>query len=292
MTTSNTITFPSSSHGKQNRKGQPWQPQIGFHASLQGSGHTLLKQTVEAYSVPIQVYLPRYLPSVPYQAPSRPFFVHTSLTINLGLEDAQSRSYLRLARELQAVKNCDCSCVVHIGKARGCSLEQVLRQVNLLATELDLRYRPEARCPFPLLLENAAGQGYELGSSWDELRKLKEGLDTPAVGFCFDTQHAFGAGLCDYRTEATMENVFAWGEYLSPGQNWGCIHLNDSKVEFGRRVDRHAPLGQGAIWQNWNLPFFVKRATDYGIPLITETSDPMGDYQFLYSSCQSWQQKA
>ena len=51
------------------------------------------------------------------------------------------------------------------------------------------------------------------------------------------------------------------------------IHLNDSAVEFGSKIDRHAEIGTGFIWKN-NLDSFIylrKFASDNNIPLILES---------------------
>ena len=48
------------------------------------------------------------------------------------------------------------------------------------------------------------------------------------------------------------------------------IHLNDSKPEVGKRVDRHENLGQGHIGLD-GIGYVVKYAKKKGIPLILET---------------------
>ena len=50
------------------------------------------------------------------------------------------------------------------------------------------------------------------------------------------------------------------------------MHVNDSKVKFGSRVDRHAPLGAGEI--GWDcFEFIMKDPRFNDIPLILETTD-------------------
>ena len=50
------------------------------------------------------------------------------------------------------------------------------------------------------------------------------------------------------------------------------MHINDSKVPFASRVDRHAPLGAGEI--GWDcFEFIMKDPRFDGIPLILETTD-------------------
>ena len=45
------------------------------------------------------------------------------------------------------------------------------------------------------MLENTAGQGSCLGSSFEELRRIIDGVeDKSRIGVCLDTCHAFSAG--------------------------------------------------------------------------------------------------
>ena len=47
-----------------------------------------------------------------------------------------------------------------------------------------------------LVVENTAGTGGNLGSTFEELRMILDGIDDKSrVGFCFDTMHAFAAGF-------------------------------------------------------------------------------------------------
>ena len=129
-----------------------------------------------------------------------------------------------------------------------------------------------------LLLENTAGQGSNLGWRYEHLRDilaLTRYRDRVAV--CFDTCHAFAAGY-DFTDEASY--AAHWSEFddvvgLSLIR---AFHLNDSKKEFGSRVDRHDHPGAGFIGLE---PFrwLVNDARFGDIPGIVETPklDPESD---------------
>lgn len=129
--------------------------------------------------------------------------------------------------------------VVHCGKGKDRERAWALaRMQEALATVLE-RYTGPVR----LLIENTAGQGSEIGSTLEELLLLAEPFAPDRLGFCFDTQHAFAAGAVpEGRVDAFPG--FAEPRYLS---RLGAIHLNDSKVPFGARRDRHELIGQGFI---------------------------------------------
>ena len=53
-------------------------------------------------------------------------------------------------------------------------------------------------------------------------------------------------------------------------ENIALVHLNDCKVEYNSKVDRHENLGQGYIGLT-GLKSFIKNCYKYNIPLILET---------------------
>mgnify|MGYP001616117286 CR=1 FL=1 len=99
-----------------------------------------------------------------------------------------------------------------------------------------------------------------------------------ALGVCFDTCHAFASGY-DLRTAAAVSQtldkfgkVIGW-KYLK------MIHVNDSKTEFGKRVDRHEHIGQGQIGLA-GFQALISEPRVKNINLIAETpDDAKGDQQ-------------
>lgn len=132
--------------------------------------------------------------------------------------------------------------VVHPGAAKGCTSEQCIDKIAE-ALNIVLDHAPGNAM---VLLENTAGQGSAVGYRFEHLHSIMEKVHSERVGICFDTCHAFAAGY-DIRTkegfEATMEEL----DKVVGLQHLKVLHLNDSKVEFNSRVDRHEHIGQGKI---------------------------------------------
>jgi deoxyribonuclease-4 len=98
-----------------------------------------------------------------------------------------------------------------------------------------------------LVIENTAGSGGNIGSTFEDLKAMVDGVDDKSrVGVCLDTMHTFAAGF-DIRTRdgflATLEQFdkTVGMKYLKG------LHLNDSKVGLNSHVDRHESLGAGLL---------------------------------------------
>jgi deoxyribonuclease IV len=125
-----------------------------------------------------------------------------------------------------------------------------------------------------VLLETTAGQGTNLGRTFEELQTIIEGSKFPQrFAVCFDTCHTFAAGY-DTATEEGYRDTMEQFDRLIGLEKLQCFHFNDSKKGLGSRVDRHEHIGQGTLGLNpfrfiLNDPRFAK------IPKILET--PKGD---------------
>jgi deoxyribonuclease-4 len=122
------------------------------------------------------------------------------------------------------------------------------------------------------VIENTAGQGSNMGFTFEQLARIIERIgDRSRVGVCLDTAHTFAAGY-DLRTPEGFASVMAEFESAIGFGLLAGVHLNDSKAEFGSRVDRHAPIGQGKLGlAPFGLIMNDPRFDD--IPLILETPD-------------------
>lgn len=217
------------------------------------------------------------------EAGDKTFYVHCPFVANLSKDhNHQSWATALVGQQLGVVEGLPAACVLHIGK-RG-TLENVAQNINLLHSMGQLPRSYHHRIPYHLLLEVAAGQGTELGCNWDQLRKLYEGIDYSRVGFCIDTQHAYAAGMCDFSSHESVVKLLDEATAIYTG-GIALIHLNDSLVEFGRRVDRHAPLRRGHIWSQSDegLRSLVEYAKVAGVDLVSETSDPITDQAIVQS---------
>ena len=119
-------------------------------------------------------------------------------------------------------------------------------------------------------IENTAGAGTILGSSFEELDALlSASKHQERVGFTLDTAHLCGAGYDVAANPAGILDSFVsrFGRRKLLG-----MHLNDSMVPLGSRKDRHAPLGKGCIGREAFRAIVCHPAAD-SIPLILETPD-------------------
>lgn len=134
-----------------------------------------------------------------------------------------------------------------------------------------------------LCLENAAGQGTEIGFTPDDLWKLSEGINFK-VNFCLDTQHAFAAGWTDFDDERSVER---WLYTDDIGERVKVVHLNDSLKTFGSRVDRHASFGEGLIWSSKekrrSLRKLLRETYSQSIDVVLETPHQEDDLRVVES---------
>jgi deoxyribonuclease-4 len=152
--------------------------------------------------------------------------------------------------------------VVHCGKHMNTGVD-----AGIVRMRESLKMALEDAPATPLLLENTAGQGSELGYTVEQLLELVEGIAPPdRLGFCLDTQHAFAAGILN------TEDPDAFVGFHSPAfmERLKAVHLNDSKVEFGHRADRHAPIGQGFMGRD-GMRRLLTTAALQTVPMFLET---------------------
>jgi deoxyribonuclease-4 len=125
-----------------------------------------------------------------------------------------------------------------------------------------------------ILLETTAGQGTNLGYSFEQLQAIIAGSAFPErFGICFDTCHTFAAGY-DLTTYDSYHRV--WDEFhrVIGLERLLCFHMNDSKKGLGCRVDRHEHIGQGAMGLE-PFRFILNDPRFAQVPKILET--PKGD---------------
>jgi deoxyribonuclease-4 len=182
----------------------------------------------------------------------RPVAIHASYLVNLpGPDNATfERSVTMLAGELAGAAAFGARYVnVHIGSHRGTGVAAgMARLVDGIEAVLA---RAGAGVSTTLVLENSVGGGGGIGTSLDELvaiadRLATQGIDREAVAFCFDTAHAWGAGI-DVG-DPTVVDAFVQGFDERIGlDRLVLVHLNDTRSAFGSRTDRHEHLAAGRI---------------------------------------------
>ncbi len=124
-----------------------------------------------------------------------------------------------------------------------------------------------------LVLEATAGQGSVVGSTFEELGKIIDGVkDNIPIGVCIDTCHIFAAGY-DIRDKASWEKTLEEFDKHIGLKFLVALHLNDSKYPLGSKKDRHALLGKGEIGMEC-FKICMQNKTLSPLPKYLETPDP------------------
>lgn len=97
------------------------------------------------------------------------------------------------------------------------------------------------------VLENMAGSGNVIGSTWEDLRDIIALVDDKSrVGVCIDTCHSFAAGY-DLRSAETFKKTMDSFDSIVGRPFLKALHLNDSKAPFASHRDLHANIGTGFL---------------------------------------------
>lgn len=234
---------------------------LGIHASISGElAHALREaaelgcQTVQLFSRNPRGWRARALARAEVLAFRRererlgldPIIIHAPYLINLAAVDpaVRERSVRAFRQEIRrAIRLGADYLVVHPGSARGCSLEE---GISACARAIRRAVRGMRMGALRLLLENTAGQGHQIGWRFEHLAALLDELEDVPIGVCVDTAHAFAAGY-DLVTEAGLARMLTEIRGTVGMERVHVLHLNDTRVPRGGRVDRHWHVGEGHI---------------------------------------------
>lgn len=192
------------------------------------------------------------------QAGIGPVMVHDSYLINMGSPDDGKRENARQAF-LAELERCEQLGIPYLNfhpgshtdpkkgnrddrATRFACLDRIAECMN---TTIDETRGWSCR----LVIENAAGQGTNVGMTWEEVGYLADRVDqADRTGVCIDTQHAWAAG---YDWVDAYDEV--WDEFDDQvgRKRLLAFHLNDSKQPCGARVDRHDTIPEGHLGEGF-----------------------------------------
>ena len=175
-----------------------------------------------------------------------PLVIHANYLINLASEQRmlQTRSIQAFHDEVVRAMALGADfLVVHPG-ARG---EATAAQaVSTIIESVKQAAKRSHLGGLQILIENTAGMGTAVGSRLEEVAEILQGLTSLPVGACLDTAHLFAAGY-DIKTEAGLAATLGQVEGSIGLDRVPVLHVNDSKIPLGGRVDRHENIGKGRI---------------------------------------------
>ena len=204
---------------------------------------------------------------------------HAAYLINLASPDPSKykQSIKALENELVRSSQLSLPCVImhpgsHMGAGEDTGLRRVSEGINRVFDRV-----PEATSQ--LLLETAAGQGSNVGHTFEQLAAISDKVEVKErIGFCLDTCHVFAAGY-DLRTKTAYRETMQAFYRVIGLDRLRVIHLNDTKKGLGSRIDRHEHIGRGAIGIN-AFTFILNDPQLKGLPMIIETPKKEGPVDY------------
>ncbi len=217
----------------------------------------------------------------------KPFQIlpHDSYLINLGHPQKEALEKSRAAF-LEEMQRCEQLGLDRLNFHPGSHLNRTDEETCLKTMAESVNLALEKTRSVTAVIENTAGQGTNLGYSFEQIRFIIDNIqDKERVGVCIDTAHAYSAGY-DLKTTSGYEKTFEDFEKIIGFKLLKGMHINDSRKDFASRVDRHDMIGEGTLGKD----VFVRIMNDQrfdNIPVILETPDPdkwSEEIAFLYGS--------
>jgi len=195
---------------------------------------------------------------------------HSSYLINIASPkpDLNEKSYLSLKEELERCELLKIPNLVfhpgsHVDSGEETGMDKIVENINKLFEEL-----PDGKTW--LLLETTAGQGSNLGYTFEQLAYMIDRVENKSrLGVCLDTCHIFAAGYPISDPKEYKKTIKQFDDVIGLDR-LRIIHMNDSKKEFGSKRDRHEHIGKGFI----GIEAFRNLVNDRRlekVPMILET---------------------
>lgn len=169
--------------------------------------------------------------------------VHAPYTLNPCSNKAETAEFARLTLkdDLRRCREMGIQLYnLHPGSHVGQGEHVGIRKTSALISEI-VSEEPTVT----VLLETMAGQGSEIGGSFESIAAILDAVDNrDRIGVCLDTCHVFAAG---YDIVSDPDRVLTEFDRIIGLDRLRYIHLNDCKFGLGERKDRHAPIGEGKI---------------------------------------------
>lgn len=193
--------------------------------------------------------------------------VHAPYIINLANridDDKYNFSINFLIQELERCNKLHIKNIVlhpgsHVGQGIDVGLKNIIDALN--------KVFEKNKDDVNILIETMAGKGTEVGSNFDEIKKIIDGVSNKdRIGVCLDTCHLNDSGYDLSNFDELLDDFDKkiGLEYIK------CVHINDSKNIIGSRKDRHENIGNGFIGLD-KIMNVVNNERLNNIPMILET---------------------
>jgi deoxyribonuclease IV len=121
-----------------------------------------------------------------------------------------------------------------------------------------------------VLVENTAGSGSWLGYKFSHFKFIFDKIKMQDhLGVCLDTAHAWAAGYQINKKKNLQELISEIDQEVGIDK-LKVVHLNDTQVELGSRLDRHFHIGEGNIGKD-GFRFILNHPKLKNLTFILET---------------------
>jgi len=258
---------------------------IGAHVSIAGSLDKAVDRAVERGCTTFQIFTrtPRAwkYKEIPeetatrfveksQQADQHPIVAHMPYLPNFASSNSETyqKSLDTLSAELNRCEQLNIPYLVahlgsHVGVGLEIGLEKILEAVDYSLTQVENNVM--------LLFENTAGTKNSMGSSFEHIQMIIEGLTQheTRIGVCFDTAHGFASGY-DLRTKRAVNKTLKKFDKIIGLKKLKVIHANDTKGDLNSRIDRHEHIGLGKIGEK-GFKALLTHSYLRELPFILET---------------------
>ncbi|MCX6330064.1 MAG: deoxyribonuclease IV [Bacteroidia bacterium] len=203
----------------------------------------------------------------------KPFQIlpHDSYLINLGHPEKEPLEKSRKSF-LDEMKRCELLGLDRLNFHPGSHLKAISIEECLKRIAESINISLDKTKGVTAVIENTAGQGTNLGHTFEQVKFIIDYVENKLrVGVCIDTCHAYTSGY-DVKTASGFKETFKKFDEIIGIEYLKGIHLNDSKKEFGTRVDRHENLGTGFLG-NETFELIMNDDRFNNMPLILETPE-------------------
>lgn len=199
---------------------------------------------------------------------------HAPYTLNACSSDPKIRDFARMvmADDLDRLSHIPDSMYnfhpgSHVGQGVDVGIEQICDLLNEIVHD---------DTTVTVLLETMAGKGSEVGSRFEELRRIIDGTEhSDKMGVCLDTCHVNDGG---YDIVDHLDDVLAEFDRIIGLDRLKAIHINDSMNPLGAHKDRHEKIGKGYIGLD-AFARIINHPTLRDLPFYLETPNDIEGYK-------------
>jgi len=148
----------------------------------------------------------------------------------------------------------------HLGSGTERGIERIVEALNHANAVFD-------ETPI-ILLENTSGKTNEVGSTFNEISRIIEKVESDRVGVCLDTCHAYTRGY-DIATQRGLAEALDELDSHVGLERLHLVHLNDARDTLGSRLDRHEHIGLGKIGEEGFM--VILNSVLREVPMVMET---------------------